>query len=774
MHRMWFFAAILAFFAGHTRADEPLVERVRVAIEKGVLILRREERGRGNWEHSIGAQSKPGGYTSLAMLALLNSGVKADDPIIQRGLAYLRRVEPEWTYVVGLQTMVLAEVGDPRDGPLIQRNVDWLIAQRKMRGNKLRGWGYSGPTALASGTDFSNSQYALLGLHAGKQAGARIERAVWESIEAFYVDSQDVDGGWVYSFDYGNRGPVLTMTIAGFCGLHIAGLELNATRRQILPDGVDPRCGVYDENVAIAKALQALSTPDVRTTFTFRDSNFFYNAYGIERAGRLSGQRFIAGHDWYREGCEAVCRQQQEEGSWTGSGHGEHSLIVSTSFALLFLSKGRTPILISKFAYGPDEGWNNKHNDCRYLVEYASRELFRKQPLAWQTYDARKLDLSNRDAFLGEVGSLLQSPIVYMNGHLAPRLSDVQKKLLMQYIDEGGFLMAEACCGRPEFAAGFRALMTELFPDTPLKPLGPAHPIWTAHVPVAPDFVALEGIEKGCKTVVVFSPQPLAGWWEINDRSPPPKRGGRAFQLAGNIIAYATGLEMPKPRLTENKVLDPRETLRAPRGFLKAAQIRHDGDWQPAPRAMPNLMRYLHGEFKLDVSSQTEELRLNSPELFQFKFLYMHGRRRFGFTPDELNNLRANLKTGGVLLADACCGSPEFNAAFRTFATQLFPEAKLEPIPPGDPLFGAEINGTGITTVRLRREKPDGRGVEAEFRETPPLLEGIRIDGRWVVIYSRYDIGCALENHQSSDCAGYDKTSAFRLASAAVLYQLKK
>lgn len=773
MHRTWIATALLVAVATPaTRAEEPLAERVRVSIERGIRFLRNEERGRKNWEHDRGSIGRPGGYTCLAVLALLNSGVKADDPIIKRAMEYIRAMEVEHTYVVGLQTMVFAEIGEARDGPLIQRNVNWLIENRKFNDKRLRGWGYG---VRFPGADFSNSQYALLGLHAGRQAGAKIDKEVWESIERFYKESQNEEGGWAYSFDYGNKGPTLTMTVAGLCGLHIAGLELNALRRQIPPSGIDPNCGIYDENEPIIRALSWLSAPARDgTRFTFRDANFFYNAYGIERAGRLSGMRFLAGHDWYREGCEAIVRLQQEDGAWTGSGHGEHSAVVSTSFALLFLSKGRTPILISKFAHGADEGWNNKHNDCRYLVDYASKELFRKQPLAWQTYDARRLELANRDAFLAEVGNMLQSPILYMNGHLAPRLTDQQKRLLAQYIDEGGFVFAEACCGRKEFADGFRSLMAELFPDAPLRPLSPGHPIWTAHTPVPPDFVPLEGIEKGCKTIVVFSPKPLSAWWETNDRSPPPKNGLRAFQLAGNIIAYATGLEMPSVRLAEKKIFDPKEEKRAPRGFLKAAQIRHDGDWQPAPRAMPNLMRHLRGEFKLDVSLQTEEMRLNSPEVFQFKFLYMHGRKRFEFTKDELDNLRGNLKTGGTLLADACCGRPEFDAAFREFAAQLFPEAKLEAIPTTDLLLSAEINGAPITTVRLRKARPDGKGADAEYHDSPPFLEGIKLNGRWVVIYSKYDIGCALENHQSSDCIGYDKASALNLAGAAVLYGLKK
>ena len=124
---------------------------------------------------------------------------------------------------------------------------------------------------------------------------------------------------------------------------------------------------------------------------------------------------------------------------------------------------------------------------------------------------------------------------MYLNGHQAPRLSAAQKQVLKQYLDEGGFLLAEACCGRKEFADGFRQLMKELFPGNELKPLPAEHPIWKAHAVVPPDFVALEGVEQGCKTVVVFSPQPLAGYWE-EDLADDRGRGTLAFRLAGNII----------------------------------------------------------------------------------------------------------------------------------------------------------------------------------------------------------------------------------------------
>src|SRR6476660_2729487 len=73
---------------------EPLVEQVRTAIDSGVRFLRREERGRGHWENDLVSIGRPGGTTALALLALLNCGVKPDDPVIQRGLDYLRKLDP--------------------------------------------------------------------------------------------------------------------------------------------------------------------------------------------------------------------------------------------------------------------------------------------------------------------------------------------------------------------------------------------------------------------------------------------------------------------------------------------------------------------------------------------------------------------------------------------------------------------------------------------------------------------------------------------------------
>ena len=69
------------------RPREPLVNLVKQSIERGVQFLRDQERGQGHWENIpdlIFQFPMKGGPTALALLALLNSGVKPDDPIIER------------------------------------------------------------------------------------------------------------------------------------------------------------------------------------------------------------------------------------------------------------------------------------------------------------------------------------------------------------------------------------------------------------------------------------------------------------------------------------------------------------------------------------------------------------------------------------------------------------------------------------------------------------------------------------------------------------------
>jgi hypothetical protein len=431
-------------------------------------------------------------------------------------------------------------------------------------------------------------------------------------------------------------------------------------------------------------------------------------------------------------------------------------------------------VLVAKLAHGglDSTDWNRKRNDLRHLVAFAGRELFNRQPMAWQLFDIRERGALPKDKLAEVAAQLLETPVVFLNGHnFLPRDTDLE--LLREYLANGGFVFAEACCGSPAFDQNFKAAVPKLFDGAELKELDEKHPVWQAKFLVPPGKpFRLFGVSQGCKTVLIYSPRPLAGYWEANQLKDGD--GKTAFELGANVVAYATGLEPPKPRGTKVDVPkdDPKALVK--RGYLQVAQLKHEGDDKPAPKAMRNLMAEAR-HAGLDVVLETKDVYPTAETVLGYRFLYMHGRRNFPPpTAEDLKHLRFNLKSGGTLLADACCGSPAFDKAFRAFMGVLWAEdkLKLEPIPPDDELFGKALNGVAIQQVRCRRRLPDGKVTEP--RGVPPALEGVKLNGRWVVIYSPYDIGCALENHKSSDCVGHDHDSALRLARAAVLYALKK
>src|SRR2546430_167385 len=152
--------------------------------------------------------------------------------------------------------------------------------------------------------------------------------------------------------------------------------------------------------------------------------------------------------------------------------------------------------------------------------------------------------------------------------------------------------------------------------------------------------------------------------------------------MGETIVAYATGREPPPDRLTPRDVPDLKDERKVPRGFLKVAQLRFPGDWQPAPRAMPILMKHLRETAKLNVTQERADLAINDSSLSNFPVLYMHGRGNFEFADKEVEKLRFHLEhTGGLLLADSCCGKEAFDQSFRRFVKQVFPKHALQPIP---------------------------------------------------------------------------------------------
>ncbi len=69
-------------------------------------------------------------------------------------------------------------------------------------------------------------------------------------------------------------------------------------------------------------------------------------------------------------------------------------------------------------------------------------------------------------------------PVLYITGHKKFQYSPTEVEALRNYLDRGGTLLADACCGKAEFDASFRRLCEALYPDRPLALLAAEHPVF--------------------------------------------------------------------------------------------------------------------------------------------------------------------------------------------------------------------------------------------------------------------------------------------------------
>ena len=665
--------------------------------------------------------------------------------------------------------MVFCAAEPKKELLLIRGLAKWLEDHQITSGRGKGGWSYPLPAVPG---DESNSQFALLALYEAERVGIKVNEKTWHLALQYWQQRQGPDGSWGY---LGNAGTG-SMTCAGITSMIIAAGELNRGDATVVSDQVHC-CGEHHNNQAIENGIRWLDRnfsinanpggPGVRGS----QGNLLYYLYGVERTGRMTARRFIGQHDWYREGTDMLVRNQDPlSGYWKMHGHAELNPHIATSFALLFLAKGRRPVLVAKLKHGPGDDWNHHRSDLANLTAYVEKRW--QRDLTWQVIDPAA----------ASVEDLLQAPVLFINGREAPEFTDEEKKRLRDYVDRGGFIFAEACCGGTAFDAGFRKLMSEVFPEAEykLRLLPPEHPIWHAEETVDPQYLRpLWGIDIGCRTSVVFCPEDLSCYWELarpGRKHPLPARVEAEVDaecaIGANVLAYATNRELKYKFENFTTVATETPADDFDRGKLYVARLLHPGGCNAAPGALPNLLRVASDKLKLRVDTQPRELAISDPKLFHYHLVFMHGRHNFRLTPQERKQLRLYLERGGMLFADAICSSRDFNEAFAREMAAIFPEQELERIPPSHPLFSTQFGGEDLSTVE--RREPLARAADgplrSQIRSGEPYLKGIKLGDRYAVIFSPFDVSCALENHESLECEGYTRKDAARIGLNVLLY----
>lgn len=693
------------------------------SIQRGVDYLIKTMRS--GEENTIGSGDMQDGVTALCTFALLHCGQAIKDQRLSifdpymRGLIDRLKTFPmdghSAVYARSIRVTALALYNRKEDRSKLEEDVAWLL--KKSRAGK---YGYP---EMPEWWDNSCGQYGALGVWAGADAGIRIQQQYWVDLNRHWTKYQSKDGGWSYR---GEQNSTLSMTCAGVTTLFVAADQLSVDR-------ATSQFSAQPFSPALTKGLKWLAESD--RAISLPEHWRGYALYGIERAGLASGFKFFGEHDWYRELAQQTMARQDDDGSWPGE-----QPLVDTSFSLLFLSRGRHPILMNKL-YFPGS-WSNRPRDMAHLSKFVGKEM--ERPLNWQVVS---LD--------SDWWSWLDAPILYIASHEPLKFSDDDCTKLRLYAMSGGLILTQTDADNKSFNMFAEDLAKKLFPQFPMQDVPANHPIYSAMYPT--DTTAkLRGVSNGVRLLMVHSPTDLPHGWQLNET----KTFANEFRTGANFFVYATGKDTLRNRLQTLYV--PR-VLQAPRATVPLARLKYKGNWDPEPEAWPRFARWFQRE--TSIALQIKETDVASLRWETAPLAHLTAVTSFNLTESEISALREFVKAGGVLLIDPCGGKRELAQALRNnVVVRIDPTAKPQMIRGEHSLLDGR--GKGMSVLSKPAVRPFT--IEANGAVTP-YFDLVNL-GEGAIIISDLDLTSGLLGSTTWGIAGYTPDYALAFIKNAVLW----
>jgi len=198
-----------------------------------------------------------------------------------------------------------------------------------------------------------------------------------------------------------------------------------------------------------------------------------------------------------------------------------------------------------------------------------------------------------------------------------------------------------------------------------------------------------------------------------------------------------------------------------PSPVLTIAQLQYDGggDWYANPSGLPNLLQAIRERTGLPIAdTRRVTVRLTSPKLRDYPYLYLTGHGNIRFSDDEVRALREYLLSGGFLHADDNYGLDE---SFRREMKRVFPDKELVELPADHPVYHTLYDfPNGLPKIHLHDGKP-AQGF------------GIFHEGRLVVFYSyESDLGNGWEDPGVHGDPPEAREAALRMGVNLFLYAL--
>lgn len=731
-------------------ADDQLTdEQIGQAIQRGVdfLIGQFDSKAFELRDGLIVGPKKPGrrngvhdGIDVICVYALMQCGEAINDTRLNiRGPFMVGCIEAMksypledrfGTYTRGLRATALALNNRKEDQKALKNDVLALL-----KVSHHGAFGYYDTSLIAGANarwDNSNSQYGLLGVWAGAEADPPVEvpTSFWVDVEKHWTGCQASDGEWGYE---GRDGGKLTMTCAGLASMFVCHDLLDAPK-------FGSAVGREPFSLSLRKGLQWLEQGN--HSVAINQSEWWgYALYGVERVGLASGLKFFGTHNWYPELAREVLRRQGPDGSWGGSEDP-----VNTAYALLFLSRGRHPILMNKLRF--DGAWANRPRDVANLAKYATVQL--ERPINWQVVPL-KVDWTQ----------WTDTPILYLASHEPPTLSDADVDNIRQYVLAGGMLFMQADGDAPAMAVFAAQLSHRLFPMYEITDVPPGHPLFSSVYRLqTPPPPPLKMVSNGSRILVLFSPTDISRHWQLREQR--TAAGKAIFQLGINMFVYATGRRDLRNRL-ETNVVAP--VAGEPVMTVKIARVQYAGAWDPEPYAWTRFARWFRK--RTGYALEVVPVSMGSLDAKTYPFAHLTGAVGYNVTASEAAAVKKYVEAGGVLLIDVTGGTGAFDQTMRlSLMSAAFPGNDSIIVRASHPLLRAGPSGMeDLSHIRFRPYTLEKLGSGNDSLE---LFKA----GKGHILFTRLDLTSGLLNTSTWGIIGYEPGYAQNLLKNAIFWAL--
>ena len=760
-----FAAAALSFaIAGSPATASTAVppEKIQQGIDRARQWIYRHQYPGGRWEKDTvrhGSEHAEylnmqgdtfGGYTALATYALLASGESPNEPRIKAAVEFLKNADIVGIYAIAMRCQVWLLIPHQSDEikALIRADAEALfrgLNDGKLNPNNKGLWDYLGQGRRV---DHSVSQYGVLGLWACQQTGAvDVGHDRWKLMETAWRAAQHPQGGW----DYGTLSDQTpAMTAAGIASLFIIGDYLHS-----------------EEGIG---CLGNSSDPWIDHGLAWMDTNYDrirddgYAMYGIERVGAASGYRYFGSRDWFNDLAKRLLADQNEDGSFNTGAYPGSQPLDETCFGLLFLSRGRAPVLMNKLDYHSPNladtqpalvNWNERPRDIANLTAWTGHQAERF--LQWQIINLK-----------ADPEDLHDAPIIYLSGSDELKLSSQDARKLKAFIEEGGMILGNADCGHPEFAQSFQALGQSMFAGRTFRELRPSHPIFThEQFPAARwrQRPRLLGLSNGSRELMLLVPDAdPARWWQSMYAAGPHED---AYELGADLYQYAIDRQVWNRGASYMLAADPMvKTSRT----IKLARLEIGSNWDPEPAGWRRLATMIHNEDQIELVPYAAPMGQGA--LTAARVAHLTGTTEFALSPGAALELKTFVKNGGTVVIDAAGGSVPFADAAERELKTLFGQAAeaglAQPLPRDHAIYF--MPGHPISTFLYRAWARQNRVGNLK----DPRIRGIEIGERVAVFFSREDLSAGLVGEPIDGVIGYTPDVATQIMRNILLYSAPK